>query len=141
MATKATLGYGAQLRRGDGATPENFAVVPEVNSLKGPGIKVDVKDATSQSSPSATKENIAGLIDSGQVTFDFNWVPGDATHAGILNDCLARTLRNWQLALPASIGMKWSFSAFVVGFDPGVPTDDKCMATVTLDITGPATLA
>jgi hypothetical protein len=141
MTTKATLGYGAQIRRGDGGAPENFTAIPEVNALKGPGIKVDTKDVTSQSSASATKENIAGLIDSGQVTFDFNWIPGDATHAGILNDCISRTLRNFQLALPASIGLKWSFSAYVIGFDPSVPTDEKCMATVTLDITGPATLA
>lgn len=104
-------------------------------------MKTDVKDVTNQSSPAATKENIPGLIDSGQVQFDMNWLPNNAVQAGILTDFFARTLRNFQFALPGAIGKTWSFSAYVIAFDPAVPTEDKCTATVTLDITGPATLA
>jgi len=142
MTTQAKIGYGAALKRGDGGAPENFTQISEVQgTVKGPGISVDVKDATNQNSAQAFKEKIAGLIDAGQLTFDINWDPGDAQHAGLVADCIGRVVRNFQWVLPPAVGLKWSFAAIVSKIDPSVPTGDKMVVSVTLDITGPTSLA
>ena len=145
MSTQAKIGYGAALKRGQGDTnpgPETFTQISEVQgTVKGPGISIDVKDATNQNSAQAFKEKIAGLIDAGQVTFDVNWVPGDAQQSALLADALNRTVRNFQWVLPAAVGLKWSFAAIVAKVDHSVPTDDKMVVSFTLDITGPTSLA
>jgi hypothetical protein len=139
--TQARLGYQTFLKRGDGnpnGTGEQFNTVIEIISIKGPGAKVDMKDASNMSSPSQTKEIIPGLEDPGQVQLDVNWVPGDAQHKLLLLDKSNKSLRNFQIAV--STGNTWSFSGYVSGFEPNYPVDDKITATITIDITGPATL-
>jgi hypothetical protein len=139
--TQARIGYQTFLQRGDGAAPENFNNIIEITSIKGPGAKVDMKDATSMSSPSQTKECIPGLEDPGQVQLTANWVPGDPQHALILADKSNKTLKNWKIVLPAQIGKTWSFAGYVSAFEPDYPLDDKIVTTITIDITGPSTLA
>jgi hypothetical protein len=139
--TQAKIGYQTFLQRGDGGAPEGFNTIIEITSIKGPGAKVDMKDATNMSSPNQTKEIIPGLEDPGQVQVTFNWVPGDPQHALLLADKSAKTQKNWKIVLPASIGKAWSFAGYVSGFDPNYPVDDKISTTVTIDLNGQATLA
>ena len=140
--TQAQIGFGVALKRGQGdGPPETFTTIPELLTITGPGIKIDAKDATNHGSAQFFKEKIYGLIDAGQVVAEFNWVPGNPQQAGLLADALGRDVRNFQFLLPAAIGLKWSFAALYTGFDPGQPLDDKCTCKVTLDITGPTTLA
>lgn len=139
--TQAQIGYRTFLQRGDGAAPENFNNITEILSIKGPGAKVDMKDATSMSSPSQTKEIIPGLEDPGQVQLTVNWVPGDPQHALLLADKTNKTLKNWKIVLPAVIGKTWSFAGYISAFEPDYPLDDKITATIAIDITGPSTLA
>jgi hypothetical protein len=139
--TQARLGYQTFLQRGDGAAPENFNTIIEILTIKGPGAKVDMKDATNMSSVGQVKEIIAGLEDPGQVQVTFNWIPGDPQHALVLADKSNKTLKNWKIVLPAVIGKTWSFAGYVSGFEPNYPVDDKITATMTIDLTGPSTLA
>ncbi|HEY2361204.1 MAG TPA: phage tail tube protein [Candidatus Angelobacter sp.] len=140
MTTQAQIGYGSSLNRGNGdGPPETFTAIPELTDLKGPGIKIDIKDVSNMQSPQFFKEKIAGLIDAGQITASMNWIPGNAQQKALLADAFARVTRNFQYLVPG--GLKWSFAAIVSAFDPGTPVGDNCVASVTLDITGPTTLA
>jgi hypothetical protein len=139
--TQAKIGYQTFLQRGDGAAPENFNSIIEITSIKGPGAKVDMKDATSMSSPGQVKEIIAGLEDPGQVQLTVNWVPGDPQHRLLLADKSNKTLKNFKVVLPPAIGLTWTFAGLVSAFEPDYPLDDKIVATIMIDISGPATLA
>src|SRR6476646_3912699 len=119
--TQARLGYQTFLQRGDGAAPENFNTLIEILTIKGPGAKVDMKDATNMSSVGQVKEIIAGLEDPGQVQITFNWIPGDPQHALVLADKSNKTLKNWKIVLPAETGKTWSFAGYVSSFEPNYP--------------------
>lgn len=141
MSTQAKLGYQTFLQREDPNNPGTFNNVIEILDIKGPGSKVDAKDATSMSSASGVREYIAGLEDPGQVQVTVNWVPGDVQHAGILSDKSNKTTRNWRIAFPAGFSKSnFAFAGFVIDFSPSYPIDDKIQAQLTIQITGPSTL-
>ncbi len=144
MASSATASFGTLLKLGDGGGTEAFATIAEVKNIKGPKLKMDTIEVTSHSSASATREFIAGLLDAGEVTFDFNWIPANATQsysAGILKDWVNRTKRNFQLVWPAASPVTWTFAAFVTGFEPDASVDGALTASITLKVTGMPTLA
>lgn len=138
--SQATLGYKTFLQRDDGTG--NFNTIAEVIKIAGPTAKVDMKDATNMSSPLQTKEIIAGLEDPGQISFEINWVPSDPQQNGLLVDKTAKTLRNWKILFPPTFSKtSWSFAGYVSGFNTTFPVDDRITAAVTIDISGPMTLA
>lgn len=95
MTTKAKSTKGLKLQRGDGATTEIFTTIGEVTNIKGPEEKAPQLDATSFDS--TAMEYIAGLADSGEVTFDMNFVGSDAQQQGLRTDLRAGTLRNFKV--------------------------------------------
>lgn len=97
MATKAKSTRGLKLQRGDGGGTEVFTTIGEVTNIKGPGEKASQLDATSFDS--TAMEYIAGLSDSGELTFDVNFVGSDAQQQGLRTDMRAGTLRNFKLIL------------------------------------------
>jgi hypothetical protein len=68
-------------------------------------------------------------------------VPGDPQHALLLADKSNKTLKNFKVVLPPTIGKTWSFAGYVSAFEPDYPLDDKIVSVITIDVTGPATLA
>ena len=144
MATSATAAFGTLLKLGDGGGSEAFATIAEVKNIKGPKLKMDTIEVTSHSSTSAFREFIAGLLDGGEVTFDMNWLPANATQsyaAGVLRDMYNRTKRNFQLVFPSASPTTWTFAAYVTGFEPDAAVDGALMASLTLRLTGVPTLA
>ncbi len=97
MASGAKSSKGIKLQRGDGAGSETFTTIGEVTSIKGPAEKAPQLDATSFDSTGM--EYIAGLSDSGEVTFDCLFVGSNAQQQGLRTDLRAGTLRNFQLNL------------------------------------------
>jgi hypothetical protein len=84
------------------------------------------------------------LIDAGELTFDVNFIPTNATQSqstGLLKDLKNRTKRNWQLVFPDGSSTTWAFAAYVTGFQISAPPDDLLGASVTLRLTGQPTLA
>ena len=143
--SQAIAAYGTLLKRGDGGAPETFSTVAEVRSISGPSLEVDETEVTSHSPggaapSSAFREFIATLIDSGEVEFELAYVPGNAQHIGIRQDCVARTTRNWQIVLPGNI-QTISFAGFVKSLPFEFPTDDVMMQKVTIRVTGAPTFA
>ncbi len=136
--------FGTLLKIGDGGDPETFTTIAEVSNISGPGLSLDTIDVTHHSSTAGWREFVGGLLDAGEVSFDINYLPTDATHdasTGLIKDMTDRTVRNFQLVFPDASNTTWSFSALVTGFEPSEPIDDKLAASVSLKLTGQPTLA
>ena len=133
-------GFGAELLLGDGATVPGYNLVANVTNIGGPSLALDVEDVTAHNSTDGWEEVIATILRTGEVTLDINYDPAAATHKnaalGLLHKLINRTLTVWTLGGP--IGA-WTFSAYVIGFEPGAPFDGKLTASVTLKITGAVT--
>lgn len=133
MPTKAKASKGLVLRRGGNA-------IAEVTSVSGPNGTLATIDATSHDSTAT--EFIAGLPDSGEVTFDFNFVGNDAQQQGLETDRVNGTLGAYTLVLNDHAATKttYTFSAFVTAFglNPG-GVGDKLTGSATLRITGGTT--
>ena len=141
-STQGTSGFGTLLQRGDGATPtEAFTTVAEVTNLSGPSEGLEVIDATHMESPSSYREYLPSLLDSGEITFDLNFLPAVAAQTGVRTDMLNRTKRNWQIVFTDSGTTTYSFAGFVTAFEPSAQIDDKLSASATIKVTGPVTSA
>lgn len=133
----ANRGQGTLLKVGDGAASgEAFTTLGDVLDINGPGWSMDVIDTTDQDSSSSYREKIGGLLDAGQVTCTIHWDYTETTHAGLITDFEARTLRNFQLVSTDSSTTTWTFAALVANIAPGRPLEGKVTADITLDISG-----
>ncbi|SRR5579885_1227045 len=137
MTTNALSAFGTLLKRGDGGSPESFTTIAEITQGSGPAAKNTLADATTMDSPSRALQYIATVLDSGKVSADILFKPTDTTHADLLADQDAGTLRNFQLALPS--GKTYSFAALVEGLSPAWKVGDLLKATLSLQISGDVT--
>lgn len=140
MTTSARIGYGTLFKTGDGAATEVFTTFGEMTGIKLPKMKVDTHDVTHNQSPSGAKEFIAGLLDAGEVTIDFNLIPGGAGALALMTELgnVPRPVKNRQIVFPD--GCYFSFAAFFTDFEPSAPIDGKMAGTATFKITGLPTL-
>lgn len=131
--TQASIGYGTffHISEDDGAT---WTEVAEVYDVTPPNDTVDEIDATHMQSPNRTREFIPGLIDPGEASFEMNFVPGSPSDMKISVLKISGARVKCRVTFPNAV--KWVFSAWVSGYEPAVPTDDKMTATVTWRVTG-----
>jgi len=142
MATSAIPGYGTLLKMGDGATPETFSTIVEVNEINPPEITLKTDDATHHGS-GGWEEVIATLLSGGEISAKVNWIPTDATHnesTGFYAAMINRTKKNWKVVLPDST-KTFAFAAYVTKSKLGTPLDKKMTAEITLKITGAVTVS
>jgi predicted secreted protein len=142
--TNALAGYGVLLKIGDGGGSETFTTIAEVKDIEGPELELEAKEVTSHDSPAGWREYIGTLLSGGEVSFDVNFIPTNATHsysAGLIKDLVNRTKRNFKLVFPDGGSTTWTFAALVVGVKPSGPVEDELSAEVTLQVTGQPTLA
>lgn len=141
MAKKA---LGTLLKIGDGGSPtESFTTIFQVLDIGGPSLELEAIESTNHSSTGGWREFIGGLLGGGEVGFEVNYEPTQATlnaTAGLINDMENRTVRNFQLVFPDTGATTWSFAALVTKFEPSAPVDGKLTASVTLTISGQPTL-
>lgn len=143
MTTGALAAYGVLLKVGNGATSETFTTVAEVRDIEGPELQLEAKEVTSHDS-GGWREYIGTLLSGGEVSFDLNFIPSNATQsysAGLIKDMVDRTKRNFQIIFPTTSPTTWAFTALVTGFKPSSAVEDELTAEVTLQITGAPTLA
>lgn len=138
-ATIGTSGFGTLLQRGDGTSNESFTTVLEVVNISGPGETLELIDATHMESPSSYREYIPSLLDSGEITFDVNFLPNSTTQNVLRTDLTGRAKSNWQLVFTDSNTTTYSFAAYVTSHEPSAQIDDKLSASITLKVTGPVT--
>jgi len=143
MTTGALAGYGALLKIGDGGGSEVFTTIAEVRDIEGPELEAEAKEVTSHDS-GGWREYISTLLSGGEVSFDLNFIPTNATQSastGLIRDMVNRTRRNFRLVFPDAGSTTWTFAALVTGFKPSAAVEDELLAEVTLQITGQPTLA
>ena len=132
--------YGTELYRGTSSGDAYGQVI----SITGPGLSADVIDVTSHDSTNAWEESVVGILRSGEVTMEIVWDPADAFYknagTGLLADFIARASITLTLVFSDTATTEWTFSAFVTGFEPSAPHDDKLGASVTFKPTGDITL-
>ncbi len=120
-----------------------YTTLAEVQDIKGPSQAADVDEVTNQSSPNYFKEFIPTVLDGGEVTFNCNYIPGDATQnglTGLLSWLKGRGIQDWQITPPGPYAANTlQFSAFVTKWDPSLPVAKHADIAVTLRITGPVT--
>lgn len=130
--------FGTELKRG--ATS-----IAQISNISGPGLSLDVEDVTSHDSTGAWEEVVATILRSGEVSFDIVFDPAAATHkyaaGGLTHDMVARVAQTYSIVFTDTAATTWSFSAFVVGFEPSMPHDGALTASVKMKITGAPTLA
>lgn len=111
VASNARVGYGAQLKVGQGDSPETFVAVPMVNSITPGEISAEVVDVTHLRSPGRHREKRATIRDSGAIAFECDYDPNHGAHKESGGDgfdaahsllSLSRSLarNNFQLSLP-----------------------------------------
>lgn len=134
------------LKRGQGDIdpgPETFESIAEITNIDGPGLSVDTIDVTSHDSQDACEEVVGGILRTGEVPFDANFIPAydaDNQQALLVEDMANKTIRNFKLVFPDAVDENdrttWTFSALVTGVSPSAPHDDKLGVSITLKITG-----
>lgn len=137
----ATIGYGSIFEISDSSSspdsPEEWVTVGEVASITPPSSTVDMIDVTHMQSPGARREFVAGLTDSGECSFEMNYVPdseGDQLLLALL--ALAPGLRKRLCRITYPNYVSHTFDAILMTYEPTVPVDDKMTATVTFKVTG-----
>jgi len=131
--------FGAVLERSDMDSNPTFTEIANVTSISGPSISRNVYDTTAHDSPDAYMEFIGGLKDGGELSFELNWDPENATHEALFSDLNDIVPRDYNLVLPQDIAT-FAMTAILTAFDVGLPVDDKLTASVTYKITGKPTL-
>ena len=130
--------FGCSLKRGT-------TVIANVTNISGPGLSLDTEDVTSHDSAGGWEEVVGTILRSGEVTLDIVYDPDNATHkyasGGLLYDMASRAATAYTLTFSDATPATWTFSAFVTGFNPGMPVNGALTASVTLKITGSVTLA
>lgn len=140
----AIWAIGTLLKVGDGGATEAFTTVYQVNDISGPTLNADLEDVSNHSTTGGWSESIPTLLHGGDISFDVNYEPDQATldaSTGLINDFQDRTLRNFQLIFPDTGNTTWTFAAYVTGFEVSAPVAGKLSASVTLTISGQPTLA
>lgn len=133
--TDASLGYDSSYRIWDSTLPVPALVdIGEVFNITPPGGTADRVDATHMKSPGRRREYIAGLIDSGEASFEINFVPGSATDQFLRRLLASGEIVEHQIEFPN--GVTVTYDASLTGYEKNVPLDDRMTATITVAPSG-----
>lgn len=133
--TDASLGYDSSYRIWDSMLPVPALVdIGEVFNITPPGGTADRVDATHMKSPGRRREYIAGLIDSGEASFEINFVPGSATDQFLRRLLTSGEIVQHQIEFPN--GVTVTYDASITGYEKTVPLDDRMTATITVAPSG-----
>jgi len=134
--TKARLGAGSILRRGDGTTPiEVFQSVGQVIDITPPSRTRDRIDATHMESPDDYTESISGYKQAGNVTVSLNFDPSDSMQGLLEADFEQATERNWQVRI-GTTGYRFAFRATILEMSPITPRNDRMTQSVVFSPSG-----
>lgn len=133
--TSAKIGYGSKYEIFNPAlqTPA-FVEVGEVINITPGEATADRIDATHMQSPGRRREYISGLIDSGEASFEINWIPGSATDKLLRDLFTAGTVSEHRITF--SNGVTVTYDGSITGFSKAIPIDDRMTATITVAVSG-----
>lgn len=134
-ATSAQLGFGLLIKMLTSTGPDVYTTLGQMRDIKPSGSSVDMVDATHNESPDATEEVIPGLIKTGDTSFTIHYDPTSSTMAII--QAALRVKKTFREVY--SDGRYVQYDGYFTSVEPDTPTEDKCVAAVTLKRTGSAT--
>ena len=132
--SNAVAGVGAEFRRGDGASNEQFTALAEVKNITGPGLTRDFIDVTNLGSTGGWREFITGFRNGGEYTFTMNFIRSDFDL--LYGDFNSDDSRNYQVGLPDDDTTDITFAGFVTELPMNIVPDDAITVAVTIKITG-----
>ena len=142
MATEARLGYGTLLQRYTGAS---WVTVAEQITINGPNLSSDDVEVTNHDSPGGSKEYIPALMDTGEISWEGNFIPTNASQQQMLTDQKNRTVADWRIVLPDATDIdnrtKWTFEGYIRNVDFSYPTQDAMRINGTMKLAGEAVLS
>ena len=99
---------------------------------------------THQASPSGFDEKAITTIDGGQITFDVDFIPTDATHGnttGLVGVFQGRLLRTFRVVHTDAGPTRWTATCYVADITQVGALKGVLTSTITLEITGKPVLA
>jgi hypothetical protein len=131
----ATLeSQGATLAISVGTSPTSFTTIANVIDINGPGGSASVIDITNLAS--VAREKRMGLPDEGQVTFNVQLDPDNATHQAVRDARKNRTECQFRVTLTDSTPTTLTFNGFVLNFSVSLAVDDVVKASITIEVNG-----
>lgn len=134
MASNAELGFALVTEVSDGAA--GWDIVGEVLEVELPDEQADEVEVTNHSSADGRREFIGGLVDGGEATVSFNWIPGDATDDIIVALKNSREVRDWRFTLSGANAQVITVPAFIKSFKRSSPLAEQKTADITLRVSG-----
>lgn len=137
--TDARIGWSAEVWLDNASNV--LTQLDECIAIGLPNSQVEDVEATHMLSPNRRREYIAGLIDDGEGTFEFNLVPGGATDLLIQAAVDDGVARDYEVIIPdGAFGQKFAGDCIVKGYERNVPIDDRMTSTMTVRFTGSCTI-
>lgn len=138
--TQAITGFGSEfwLAATAGGEPTEMG---EVIALDPGAEEWGTADATHFKSPGRRIERIKTLIDSGQGSFQVNWLPGNTTDVVITEAWTSAAAVPFKMIVPTIAAGRWQVSgtANVLSRTPTIEKDGVLTCTINLDFTGART--
>jgi len=113
----------------------SFTEIAELRDITPPGLTRNMIEMTTHNE--ADDAHVVGIRRHGELTFNVNFVPTNATHdhsTGLQKAWFDGTRDIYRITYPD--GSQWLFSGFVANFEPDAPVDDRLSADVTIRPTG-----
>jgi predicted secreted protein len=111
-----------------------FEQLAEIKNINFSGAKYDLADTTNYESGNF-REWLTTLADSGECSFEGNYIPGDPSQSSLLGFFNNGTLVLWQVTLPSNLG-QITFKGFVSSLEHNLPLDKEATINVKIKITG-----
>lgn len=139
MASTGLVARGTTIAVSDGASPEVYTTIPNIDSIGGPSATADEIEITDLSS--TAKEYLLDLVDNGTVSISGNHNPTETLHDQLRSDNAASTARNYRITLPSSPEVTYTFNARVSEFTMDEAIASALRFNATLRVTGAVTKA
>src|SRR5215831_12362706 len=121
-----TTAKGTIVKFSNVATPPTFANVSQVRSITGPTVKPKIVDVTTHDTPGYWARKMTVLVEGGDISFEMNWSPNDATHAwttGLWASMTSLGLGAMGMQFPNGFGTM-VFKGYVAQHEFTVPVDN-----------------
>ena len=132
-----TTAKGTVVKLSTVATPPAFTSVSQVRSITGPTVKPKIVDVTTHDTPGYWARKMTVLIEGGDISFEMNWSPMDATHAwstGFWYLMTILSLGAMSMTFPNGFGTM-TFKGYVSQHEFTVPVDNVLAVKIQWAIT------
>lgn len=116
------------------ALAQSFTSIKACKDITLPSASTDEIDITTHDSEG--KEFMDGDTDYGEVGFDINYDPGEATHVLLQALSQSKDRHDWQAVMVDDGAQTWEFEGWVKTFTLSAPVSGVYTATVAIRVTG-----